>query len=481
MADRLNPNESLPINSSITSQDGRFTLNMQGDGNLVLYGPSGKYRWDSATHGQSVTQTVMQGDGNFVIYGPGGALWASGTHGHSGAWLVVQNDGNLVIYDPSGSALWATGTYIHCANVPGFLPSTSGFHFSNSFPAVPHFTIDILGQQIPIGNAANGLCGGMAFAARDYFEARVLIPSETTSPSSGPVFDYLVRRLYDSFNLFLPPPFGPGPLTYMHLMNPDLPDHETWFSNAGLAPRGRAWVMIINEWPKIRADIDSGHPSPIGLIRIKSRNPFEMGQNHQVLAYGYCLDGTDLTIQIYDSNYPNDDNVTLSLNIGDPQHTTPVSYSKGGDVWCFFQPVYALANPPVPKGKEKDKEKEKDRKEGKEKDKEFAKRENKEIPKEKERDFEPFVKTKEIAEGSFSAQGGQASLEERLARLEATIGQLSHFIKPELRPDLSVSSLKREPDAGGPNLATLRQQLQKRAADAKQSKDNKDLEKLKEK
>lgn len=467
MADRLNPNESLPIGSAITSQDGRFTLNMQGDGNLVLYGPGGKYRWDSATHGQSVTQTVMQGDGNFVIYGPGGALWASGTHGHPGAWLVVQNDGNLVIYDPSGNALWATGTYIHCVNVPGFLPSTSGFHFSNSFSAVPHFTIDVLGQQIPIGNAANGLCGGMAFAARDYFEARVPIPSETTSPSSGPVFDYLVRRLWDSFNL------PSGPITYMTLMHPDLPDHETWLSNAGLAPRGRAWVMIINEWPKIRADIDSGHPSPMGLIRIKSGNPFEMGQNHQVLAYGYCLDGTDLTIRLYDPNYPNDDNVTISLNIADPQHTTPVTSSKGQTVWCFFRPVYSFASPPPAKGKDKDKEKEKekdkekDRKEGKEKDK-------------KERDFEPFMKTKEIAEGSLSAQGGQASLEERLARLEAAIGQLSHFIKPELRPDLSVSSLKREPDAGSPNLATLRQQLQKRAADAKQSKDNKDVEKLKE-
>src|SRR5574337_769935 len=124
MADRLNPNETLPIGSSITSQDGRFTLNMQGDGNLVLYGPNGKYRWDPATNGRSVTQTVMQSDGNFVIYGPGGALWASGTYGHPGAWLVVQNDGNLVIYDPSGNPLWATNTYIVSRMIPNFSPLT---------------------------------------------------------------------------------------------------------------------------------------------------------------------------------------------------------------------------------------------------------------------------------------------------------------------------------------------------------------------
>jgi hypothetical protein len=42
--------------------------------------------------------------------------------------------------------------------VQGFKPSTSGFHFSNSFPNVPLLTIDLLGQQIPIGDASNGMC-----------------------------------------------------------------------------------------------------------------------------------------------------------------------------------------------------------------------------------------------------------------------------------------------------------------------------------
>jgi hypothetical protein len=117
--------------------------------------------------------------------------------------------------------------------VPGFLQSISGFHFSNrTFPQVPDITINILGQQIGIGDASNGLCGGMVFAARDYFEAGIPIPPDTTNPSSGPLFDYIVSRLLDSFNLFLPappppppppflftptPPFGPGPATYMYV------------------------------------------------------------------------------------------------------------------------------------------------------------------------------------------------------------------------------------------------------------------------
>ena len=137
----------------------------------------------------------------------------------------------------------------------------------------------------------------------------------------------------------------------MGLMDPALPDHETVASNAGVAPRGRAWIMINNEWPKIKSDLDRGHLSPLGLVLLKSLDPFRMGQNHQVLAYGYELDGTDLALYIYDPNHPDTDGITLSLSLADPQHTTPVSYSSeiyGGDkkVWCFFRSDYAVSTPP---------------------------------------------------------------------------------------------------------------------------------------
>jgi hypothetical protein len=365
MTDKLNPNDDLVVIGSITSQNGQSTLVMQGDGNLVLFRSGGKTRWATGTSDHTVSQAIMQGDGNFVMYGPGGAyIWDTGTDGHPGAYLIVQDDGNVVIYDPSGNPLWATNTNMICRDVTGFLPSTSGFHFPNNFPkGVPLINIDVLGQQIPIGDASKGLCGGMAFAARDYFEAGISIPPDTTVPSSGPLFDFLVRRLFDSFNLYLPPPplpippfkffaplppFGPGPATYAWLMNPDLPDHETVASNVGLSPRGRAWIMINDEWPKIKADIDSGRLSPLGLNRIKSPDLLQMGDgNHQVLAYGYCLDDTDLAIRIYDPNHENDDTITLSLSIADPQHTTPVTYSADVDpVWCFFQPIYIFSFPP---------------------------------------------------------------------------------------------------------------------------------------
>lgn len=362
MADKLNPNDDLAIIGSITSQNGISRLVMQGDGNLVLYRPQGA-RWSTATNGKTVSKAIMQGDGNFVMYGPGDAvIWSTGTYGHPGAYLIVQDDGNVVVYDPSGHPLWATNTNIIRQVVAGFLPSTSGFSFSNSnFSRVPDLTIDVVGQQVGIGNASNGLCGGMVFSARDYFEAGIPIPSDTTNPSSGPLFDYIVKRLFDSFNLLLPapplppvpgtfitptPPFGPGPLTYMHLMDPALPDHETWASRVGFAYRGRAWVMINDAWPKIKADIDSSHLSPIALVEIKSLDPSQMGNNHQVLGYGYELDGTDLKIRLYDPNDPSDDNVTMSLSIAQPEQTTLVTNSAVPTVWCFFRPVYTFSFPP---------------------------------------------------------------------------------------------------------------------------------------
>ncbi|MEH7331798.1 hypothetical protein V7161_04115 [Neobacillus drentensis] len=223
----------------------------------------------------------------------------------------------------------------------GFRPSSAGFKFSNNnFPRVALKTITVLGKQIPIGDASNGLCGGMVFAVRDYFEAKMPIPPNVANPSSGPLYDYIVNRLIDSFNL------PGGPLKYMDLMNPTLPDHETAASKIGLAPHGRAWRMIKEEWPRIKSDLDSGKLSPLGLVKVKSLDPFQLGKNHVVLAYGYNLNQNDLSINIYDPNFPNDDNVTISLNIGKPESTTSVVHSKSSTpIYSFFRTDYTFKKP----------------------------------------------------------------------------------------------------------------------------------------
>lgn len=93
---------------------------IQDDGNLVVYSTGGKALWASSTINDKLSpgerllpgwslrsadgryHLDMQSDGNLVVYAPDKALWASNTAGHPGAWAVMQGDGNLVIYPAGG-------------------------------------------------------------------------------------------------------------------------------------------------------------------------------------------------------------------------------------------------------------------------------------------------------------------------------------------------------------------------------------------
>ena len=108
----IEPGEGLANGQSWASCDGRFSLAMQSDGNLVLYS-YGVAMWATDTEGSGAV-VVMQGDGNLVEYSHHSRpLFASGTDGHGGAYVAIQDDGNLVVYAGS-TALWSTGT----ANLP---------------------------------------------------------------------------------------------------------------------------------------------------------------------------------------------------------------------------------------------------------------------------------------------------------------------------------------------------------------------------
>lgn len=225
------------------------------------------------------------------------------------------------------------------ARVPGFLPSRGGFQFRNSFMKRPDLVMQTPTGPIAIGDASNGLCGGMAYAARDYHEARLPVPPGTEVPDSGPLFDYLVHRLFDSFDI------PGGVLKYLELMNPTLPDHETDMSRAGLLPHGRSWRMVVEEWPGIKADLDAGHLCPLGLVLVKSADPGQLGHNHQVLAYGYDISGDQVSVCIYDPNAPSDDSVRLSFLVSHPDVTKDV-VCNGSKVYAFFRSRYAFETPP---------------------------------------------------------------------------------------------------------------------------------------
>jgi len=110
---RLLPGEGINNNTSLASCDGRFSLAMQSDGNLVIYTQGGQALWSSVTAGYGPSSAILQTDGNFVIYNSTRATWSSNTHGLASAQLLMQNDGNVVIYTAAGVPLWNTGTGGH--------------------------------------------------------------------------------------------------------------------------------------------------------------------------------------------------------------------------------------------------------------------------------------------------------------------------------------------------------------------------------
>ncbi|KAG2493268.1 hypothetical protein HYH03_008405 [Edaphochlamys debaryana] len=114
----------LRSNEVLTSPNSHFSVIMQHDGNLVLYkdikpNPAGDGAiWSTKTYGQGEFPYTMevQVDGNVVVYdGVRKPLWASNTRGNgAGPYrLVMQNDGNLVLYDSLNKATWSTDTWHH--------------------------------------------------------------------------------------------------------------------------------------------------------------------------------------------------------------------------------------------------------------------------------------------------------------------------------------------------------------------------------
>lgn len=102
--DTLSAGQGLYQGQSITSANGQYTLILQQDHNLVLYGPSGAL-W--ATNIWTGGFVIMQTDGKFVGYTMWDSpTWATGTGGEgSNCDMVIQNDSNLVLYC-GGVARW---------------------------------------------------------------------------------------------------------------------------------------------------------------------------------------------------------------------------------------------------------------------------------------------------------------------------------------------------------------------------------------
>ena len=168
-----------------------------------------------------------------------------------------------------------------------FDPAVHGFRFGNRFvnvvatlPGVPKLR-------------TNGRCGGMSYAALDYFTlhraAPVFMPAPPARvpPDGHPLADYLLRRQLESFA-------NDSALRFISW---------TLFPDEGLpfAKGVRKWTAA--EIPGLKSSVDRGVPVVIGLIGARSL-PNVGRHNHQSVAFGYEVVGGGVDVLIYDPNTP---------------------------------------------------------------------------------------------------------------------------------------------------------------------------------
>jgi hypothetical protein len=224
-----------------------------------------------------------------------------------------------------------------------FLPSRNGFAFTNSWPSQPAVVLPTPFGPIEVGDAGAGLCGGMVFAALDYWHAGHAPPAE--QPALGrPLYGYLVHRLVDSWHLPV------GVAQYYQWMN--LPDGDSSFTVLGrrvVVDRGLAWRTVRVQWPQVRADLDVGGAAAIGVVTVASARPADLGRNHQVLAYGYDVAGSDVVLRVYDPNQGPRDDVAIRFTTSRPTEPTTFAHNLGLDhpVRGFFRTGYAPGTPPA--------------------------------------------------------------------------------------------------------------------------------------
>jgi len=118
---------ALPIGSMLLSENGKVSLSMQRDGNLVVYAdpnlPGVRPIWSSATNGVMIKDgLVFQGDGNLCLYdSEDKCVWATMTNSTEVDKFVIQDDGNFVGYGKHESVFWKSDSSV--SNIKRLDPS----------------------------------------------------------------------------------------------------------------------------------------------------------------------------------------------------------------------------------------------------------------------------------------------------------------------------------------------------------------------
>ena len=235
--------------------------------------------------------------------------------------VIAGTPGREPVGAGSPGAAGGAGT----AKMTGFNPETHGFRFLNDFRN------SVFGPPIQV--ITKGLCGGMSYTAKDYFHAKVPIPTQDFRPAHSTTLQaYLYRRQETSL----------------------LQNLDKW-ANYDFNPFGSRTLEIFN-WGlrerliELKSFIDRGEPVPLGLKGTSGG----YGNDHQVLAVGYDMGRykgdvgdykEDLKIFLYEPNYPGE----IITMVADPAKME-FTYKEHPNVrWrsYFVDGKYARMTPPT--------------------------------------------------------------------------------------------------------------------------------------
>lgn len=180
-----------------------------------------------------------------------------------------------------------------------FTPSVHGFNFQNQFSGLPflfHRNLRIchLVNQLFFGKNSYGLCGGICFAALDYFYSGREIPLIDLDFGIGNfLHSYLFKRQNDTYGVL-------GKIVLK-------------FALWSLMSDTKLQAKTHREFSDIQLSLNQNKPVVLGLVYVHISKSLAIWSNHQVIAYRCKGDGPQSTLYLYDPNFPGSEDIVIEL------------------------------------------------------------------------------------------------------------------------------------------------------------------------